>query len=100
LFALICLLRPLLSKLVGGGGLQDRGEQPFQSVSARWISDRNTWIVCVVRNNNETHQRMEALILLTAPHIRQDVISNNLQDFIISGKIDKSCVSLVYLYLS
>lgn len=43
--------------------------------------------VCVVRNSNQDYQRMKALVSLTNTEYRQDVISNNLQDFIIKGKV-------------
>lgn len=43
-------------------------------------------VVCIIRNNNKYHQRMGALVNLTEPKYREDVISNNLQEFIIAGK--------------
>ncbi|KAF7768394.1 hypothetical protein Agabi119p4_7637 [Agaricus bisporus var. burnettii] len=64
LFSSICLLQPIMSIFIGEGAVWDK--------------------VCIIRNNNKYHQRMGALVNLTEPKYREDVISNNLQEFIIA----------------
>jgi hypothetical protein len=53
-------------------------------------------IACLVRDNNKDHRRMEALVALAKPEYREDVISNNLRDFIIQGKFQ---IGVCELYL-
>ncbi|KAJ3556012.1 hypothetical protein NP233_g12074 [Leucocoprinus birnbaumii] len=63
LFALLCLLHPIVSTLV----------------------TRSLWNkVCIVRETSRDQQRIEALTTLIKPEFRQDVIGNNLQAFILS----------------
>lgn len=83
LFALICLLRPLISTLVGKDNVWNRGEDfPLRSTTSEIYPAS---IVCLVRDTSKDHQRMEALSALTKPEYREDVISNNLHNFIVEG---------------
>ncbi|KAF9445376.1 P-loop containing nucleoside triphosphate hydrolase protein, partial [Macrolepiota fuliginosa MF-IS2] len=63
LFPLLCILQPVLST----------------------STSKSLWnMICIVKKNNEDHLRMEALSGLAKFDYRQDVISNNLQQYILT----------------
>lgn len=82
----------LLEKVLFGIKVDASSATPTEVVNAKSFDASLT--VCIVRNNNKYYQRMDALVKLTEPQYREDVISNNLQEFIISGK---SAVSILIL---
>ncbi|KAF9440398.1 P-loop containing nucleoside triphosphate hydrolase protein, partial [Macrolepiota fuliginosa MF-IS2] len=63
LFTFLCILQPVLSTSI---------------VKSLWS------MICIVKKNNEDYLRMEALSGLAQPDYHQDVISNNLQQFILT----------------
>ncbi|KAF9445375.1 P-loop containing nucleoside triphosphate hydrolase protein [Macrolepiota fuliginosa MF-IS2] len=62
-FALLCIIKPIVS-----------------TISRQSLWDK----ICIVKQTNEQYIRMEALTALTGKQYRQDVISGDLQDYIMA----------------